>query len=261
MCGDQSEGFFVAGSMMLSYILVFSPIEIGIAWIVMFAAAVLQGTIGFGFAELSVPNLTLVNPQFTPIPEMFLAAPLTIAAAWRERYKLDLKGLGWIITGRIPGALLGAWTLTMVSERLLDLIIAGLVILAVVAIGSGWTVRLNRHNRVIAGFASGFSGTTSAIGGPPMALLYRNAEGSVIRSSLGAIFTVGLAINLSSLFATGAVVSADFEVVKILIIPALAGFALSSRFTPMFEGRNIRVGILIVSGFASIALLVRAVLA
>ncbi len=253
------KAFSLQGPTLLSSPLVFTPFEMVVAWIVTFAAAVFQGTVGFGFAILSVPILTLLDPAFTPIPQLFLAAPLTLAAAWRERYNLDLQGLGWIVAGRVPGALLGAWTLTLLPERVLDFVIAGIVILAVGAIASGWTIRLNRPNRVIAGFASGFSGTTSAIGGPPMALLYRNASGGVIRSSLGAIFAIGLAINLSSLYATGAVVTDDYRVVGLLMIPALAGFLLSSRFTSLVEGKNIRGAILIVSMFASVSLLVRAI--
>ena len=260
-CDVKAEAFFHRVIWLQSWRPVFTPFEIVVAWIITFSAAVLQGTIGFGFAVLSVPILTLLDPAFTPIPQLFLAAPLTLAAAWRERYNLDLQGLGWIVAGRVPGALLGAWTLTRLPERILDFVIAGIVILAVGAIASGWTIRLNRPNRVVAGFASGFSGTTSAIGGPPMALLYRNASGSVIRSSLGAIFAIGLAINLSSLYATGAVISDDYKVVGLLIVPALAGFLLSSRFTALVEGKNIRTGILVVSAFASVALLVRAVLA
>lgn len=239
----------------------FTTFEVVVAWIVTFAAATLQGTIGFGFSVLSVPILTLLDPAFTPIPQLFMAAPLTLAAAWRERYNLDLSGLGWIVLGRVPGALLGAWMLTLLPERLLDFVIAGIVFFAVLAIGSGWTIRLNRPNRVVAGFASGFSGTTSAIGGPPMALLYRSAEGSVIRSSLGAIFAIGLAINLSSLYATGAVVSDDYRVVGLLIVPALLGFAFSSRVKGRIGGQALRRAILLISGFASVALFARAVLA
>lgn len=236
---------------------VFTPFEVVAAWIITFLAAVLQGTLGFGFAILSVPLLTLLNPDFTPIPQLFLALPMTVAATWRERHHLDLDGVGWIIAGRVPGALLGAWVLTIVAERTLGAVIAVIVLLAVAAIALGLAIRLNPATRLAAGFTAGFTGTTSAIGGPPLALLYKDASGGTLRSSLGAIFTIGLLINISALFATKAIRGADFLAMGWLMVPMLAGFGLSGRLTHLIEGPRIKRGILVVSASAALALLVR----
>ncbi len=236
-----------------------SLLDMVLAWIVTFGAAALQGSIGFGFAVLSVPLLTLVDPTLTPIPQIFLALPMAVAALWRERGRLDVTGIGWIVVGRVPGAFLGAWILVRIDERLLSAIIAAVVLGAVVAIARGYTIRLDRRNRIIAGLVSGFTGTTAAIGGPPLALLYRDAEGGVIRSSLGAIFTIGIAINLTLLGVTGAITVHDVVVALALAPPMAAGFAVSGRLLHRVEGRAVRVGILVVSSLAAVALLAKVV--
>ncbi len=234
-----------------------SLFDLVLAWIVTFGAAALQGSIGFGFAVLSVPLLTLVDPALTPIPQIFLALPMAVAALWRERTRLDVSGIGWIVAGRIPGAFLGAWILTRIDERLLSVIIAVVVIGAVVAIARGLTIRLDRTNRIVAGLISGFTGTTAAIGGPPLALLYRDADGGLVRSSLGAIFTIGIVINLTLLGFTGAIRSHDLFVAGLLAPAMAAGFAVSGRLLHRVEGRVVRTGILVVSAIAAAGLLVQ----
>lgn len=238
---------------------VFPPVEIAVAWIVTFVAAALQGSLGFGFNVISVPILTLVDPALTPIPQLFISLPIALAALWRERDHLDTTGIGWIVAGRIPGALVGAWLLTLLDERVLSAIIALVVLGAVVSISRGIVIRLDRRNRILAGLVSGFSGTTAAIGGPPLALLYREADGGVVRSSLGAIFSIGVAINLSSLAATGAITATDVTTAALLLPPMVAGFAVSGRLLHRLESGVLRTGILVVSAMAATGLLVKAI--
>jgi uncharacterized membrane protein YfcA len=235
---------------------VFSPLDLVIAWTVSFAAAALQGVTGFGFNMVTVPILTLVNPALTPIPQIMLSLPMTVAAAWRERGDLDTRGVGWVITGRIPGAAIGAVVVTLVAERVLGGIIAVVVLIAITAIGFGAGIDLNRRNRILAGLLSGFTGTTAAIGGPPIALLYRDESGSTIRSSLGAIFTIGMSINLIALGVAGAIQPSDWMATAWLLVPMLAGYGISPRLRRRMNPTSVRTLILVVSGAAGAVLLV-----
>jgi hypothetical protein len=223
-------------------------------------AAVLQGTIGFGFAVLSVPLLTLLHPDLTPIPQILVALPLSAGAFWRERRDLDLSGVGFIVLGRVPGSLLGAWMLTWVVERSLDLIIAAVVLAIVIAVASGVSIPLTNRNRVLAGVASGFAGTASAIGGPPIALLYRSAGSGTLRASLGAIFTIGVLVSIASLAVTGPFARSDFIYTAMLTPPTLLGFWISNRLTMHVSQRRVGQAILLVSALAAVALLARALL-
>jgi uncharacterized protein len=234
-----------------------SPLELVLAALVALVGATVQGVLGFGYAVLAVPVLTLIDPGFTPVPVLLVALPQTVAAAWRERGDLDLDGVGWIIGGRIPGSVVGAWVLIVAARALLDGIIALVVLAAVAALGLGWSVRLTRTSRFVAGFASGFSGTTSAIGGPPIALLYRDSGASTVRSSLGAVFALGIIVNLVVLAAAGVVVRADWVAAGILLVPTMAGFWLSSAVKGRVPDEALRTGILVVAALAAIGLALR----
>lgn len=230
--------------------------ELAIGTGVVVIAAALQGSIGFGLAVLSVPILTVVDPVFTPIPILILSLVVGAGTLLRERGDLDLEGLGWVISGRVPGAILGAWVLSVATERTLGIVIGVIVLLAVAVLGSGWTVKLSRASRLIAGIVSGFSGTSAGIGGPPIALLYGRQAGPVVRSTLGAIFTVGITINLVILTLLGVLTTTDIGVAIMLTPAMVVGFVISGRLRPHVEGERVRIGILIVSSVAALSLLV-----
>jgi len=67
------------------------------------AGAVIQGTIGFGFAFVAVPTLTLLQPAALPAALLLLALPMTIAMAVREWSSIDLRGFAYATAGRIVG--------------------------------------------------------------------------------------------------------------------------------------------------------------
>lgn len=251
---DRRGGFCVRRGRCFTR-LVFTPLDLAIAWIVTFAAGILQGVLGFGFNLVTVPILTIVDPAFTPIPQLLLSLPMTIAAAWRERDHLDTAGVGWVVAGRIPGSLVGAVVLTVVAERVLGIVIATVVLMAIVAIAGGLSIRLTRRNRVLAGLVSGFTGTSAAIGGPPLALLYRDEQGGAIRSNLGLIFTVGLSVSLASLAVAGAFAETDWQATAWLAVPMLAGYGISRRVRDRLHPDAVRTGILVVSGLAAAVLL------
>ncbi len=233
--------------------------ELLIALFVTAAAAALQGTVGVGFAMVSVPILTLVNTEFTPIPQVLLAFPMTIYMVLRERQHIDLKGAAWVLTGRLPGAVGGVLLLGLVAQRTLDGMIAGIVLLAAAAMAAGWSVRQTRRNQFFAGVASGISGTTSAIGGPPLAFLYQHSSGGRLRSSLAAIFSVGITINVTTLTVAGQV-HRDDVVLAAMLFPALAIGLFSSRWiTGRIADATIRRGILIVAALAGAALAIRTI--
>lgn len=218
-------------------------------------AGALQGAIGFGFALLSVPILTIVDPVYTPVPVLFVALIMALANFMRERGDLDLKGVGWIIGGRVPGAVAGAWMLTIATERALGIVIGLVVLLAVAVLVSGTEIELTNGNRLLAGVISGFGGAASAIGGPPVALLYRQLRGPVIRSTLGAIFAIGIVINLTILSLAGVVSSADVSIAAMLVPAMFIGFIASGWLRAHVEGPRIRHAILGVSAFAAVTLL------
>ena len=232
----------------------FSPIEIVLAIVVSAIGAALQGVVGFGFGVLSVPILTILNPDLTPIPQLMLALPLTTTIALRDRRHLDLIGAGWVIAGRLPGALLGALLLGALAGRTIDAVIAGVVIAATVTIALGWSVQRTSFTEFLAGVTSGITGTVSAIGGPPVALIYHDSPGATIRSTLSTIFIIGLTINLAALTAFGEIQGSDLRTAAILLPGMLVGLTLSGPIASRFDDRVVRRVVLITAGLAGLGL-------
>jgi hypothetical protein len=107
-----------------------------------------------------------------------------------------------------------------------------------------------------AGFLSGFMGTSSSIGGPPMALLLQHEENDFIRANMAAFFCVSCLMSLIMLAIIG-----RFGVQQILIslplMPAtLAGYWVAMRTLHKISHQVLRLASLClcaVAGAISIA--------
>lgn len=230
---------------------------LALAFAITVAAGLVQGTIGFGLAVVSVPVLSLLDRDLAPVPQLLIALPLALAMVWREWRHLDLSGVGWVLAGRFPGAALGVVLLKTFSETALDLLIAGLVLVGVAIVASGVVIRLNVFTKLSAGIASGTMGLVASIGGPPLALLYREVEGGTLRSSLNAIFAIGILVSIAVRGATGEISTTDIRVGVFLLPAAFAGLWLSRFFTDQIEGATLKNGVLAISALAAAGLILR----
>lgn len=145
--------------------------------VVVLVGAVLQGSVGFGMNVVAAPVVIQFEPDLVPGPLLLAAFFLTLLAAVRERTTLDISGAGWIVVGRVPGSVLGALAVAMLSTRGLSLALAVIVLSAVAASASGISIAENRATMFGAGAVAGFSSTTSSVGGPPIALVLQGRAG------------------------------------------------------------------------------------
>jgi hypothetical protein len=236
-------------------------LDLALAVAITAIAALIQGTIGLGFAIVAVPLLSLVDPRLAPVPQLLLSLPLTVGMAIRERHAIEWRGMIWVLVGRLPGVVAGLWLLEVASLRMLDAII-GIIVLAGVAILSMRPARRERTraSELAAGFASGASGVISSIGGPPLALLYRDDEGATIRANLAALFAIGLVISIGGRWLTGRIAPVEVGVAAMLL-PALAlGLGLSRLAIRRLDGARLRRSVLVACALAAVALLGRAAL-
>lgn len=233
--------------------------EFAIAFLMSFLAAALHSTVGFGFALLSVPVLSLLNPLFAPVPQLLVVFPLTLAIVIRERHAVEVKSTLWILAGRIPGALVGVALLKMVSGAALDVLMSSMVVLGVALVLSRGMFRRTAAREFGAGVASGTMAMVSAIGGPPIALLYRNDAGPTVRANLGLVFAIGLCITISVRALAGEV-SWDEVVIGAALLPAVGlGLRASQMLIPRVDGPRLRNAIVAVAAGAAILLFARGV--
>ncbi len=230
-----------------------------LAFVITGGAAAVQGVAGVGFAMIAVPVLALLDPRLAPVPQLLVVIPLTLYMAWQERHAVDMSGIGWIIVGRFPGLFLGLALLAVATQQVLDAFIGTVVVVAVVVIATGFKVHRTRTTKFAAGVAAGTTGVVASIGGPPVALLYNDDEAATIRSTLAAVFTIGLTLSLLGRAATGAITAMDVRISLVLFPAVVIGYVVARRIRGRVPATAIRTIILVVSATAGVGLLVRAI--
>ncbi len=222
-------------------------------------AACVQGSIGFGLGMLTAPVLVLLDPAFAPFPLLAASLPLSALVAYRERGAADWRGLPWVLAGRLPGTALGAAVVVLVAHRVLGVVIAGAVLLAVLLSVAAPRFVPTRRTLLAAGVASGFMGTASSVGGAPVALVYQHAGGPRTRATLSVVFVFGTAISMVVLALAGAVHRHELVLTALLLPGTLAGFALSGPVARRIDKERMRGVVLATAGAAALLLLVSSV--
>ena len=221
------------------------------------AGAAIQGAIGFGFALVAVPVFALVEPEAVPAAVLLLSLPMTVGMAARERAHADRTGFGWLIVGRVVGTAVGVATLVSVSSDGLSIVTGFALLIAVAGSAGGIRVDPSPATNVAVGAVSGAMGTTSAIGGPALAVLYQRRPGPELRSTLAAVFVLGSLISLGALLVAGEV-HLEQLVLALQLLPALVlGLVAGSVVTRWLDGPWLRPAVLAFAAVAGLVIVVR----
>ncbi len=217
--------------------------------------ALIQGTIGFGLGLFAAPFLILLDPRLVPGPILVSSAVLTILLARREWHSVQGNDLGWAVAGRVVGTLAAMGAITVLSNERLELLFGLIVLGAVGLTGSGLRIHPAPKTLGLVGVASGFMGTLTSIGGPPIALLYQHETGPRIRATLSTFFIVGVGLSLAGLAGIGRFGMTELKLGGYLVPGILVGYGVS-RFTTGFVDKGfIRPAVLIVSAMAGLAVI------
>jgi uncharacterized membrane protein YfcA len=154
-------------------------------------AALVQGTIGVGFALIVAPVVALSAPEWLPGSLLILMLPLNAWIAWRERRHFDFVSAGWITIGRAAGTFAGLWVLVMVSTTMLNLVIGVTTIVAAITTKVASYFSPGRSAFVGAGIITGITETATGIGGPTLALVYQHSAAASLRATIALCFLVG----------------------------------------------------------------------
>ena len=228
-----------------------------LAFFISSCGALLQGSVGFGLGLLSVPLLVLIDPVYVPGPVLLAAFFLNLFIFLRERYAIRIKSLHWAVAGRIVGAFIGAMLLIVIPQKSVSVLFGVMVLLAIGISLTGFNLAMTAKNIFGAGIASGIMGTTSSIGGPPMAFIYQRQKGPTIRGTLSGIFIFGTIISLAALTAIGRFGLAEIEAAAVLMPGVVLGFFLSKRSTQILDRGFTRPAVLITSAVSGIVVILR----
>ena len=227
---------------------------------ILFASA-LQSSIGFGIGMFAAPIVALVDPALIPGTLIMVATLVTLIVVARERESIDLRGTGWALAGRVPGTIAGALLLAALPHRALSILLAGVVLGGVVLTSSGWAPVPRRRNVVVAGAASGLLGTATAIGGPPMALVWQRSSGAQLRGTMSGFFLIGSLMSLVVLGLTGAIHQQTWWGFAVLAPAAIAGYLLSRVLNRHLNPTRLRWLAIGVSAAGAVLLIGRELLA
>jgi hypothetical protein len=219
-----------------------------------------QGGIGFGSALVAAPLLALVDTRFVPGPITVATTVLNLFIIRSSQKEAFDRQVGWSLCGLVPGTIAAGVTLLVLSSDGLSIVFALMVVIAVVLTGAGWDVRKRPSTLFAAGLASGFMGTVSGIGGPPVALLYQHDSGRTLRATLPRYFLAGGAITMLTLVAVGKLGGDELLRALVLVPGMLIGLSGSGWLAGHVDRRTARPFVLVLSALAALTVLAKELL-
>jgi uncharacterized membrane protein YfcA len=235
--------------------------EAALAIFVVAVGTAVQASIGFGLAMIASPLLMLIEPALVPGAMIAIALLLSLWMAWDDRHAIDLSSFKAAVAGRLLGTPPAILLLGTVSAATFDLIFGALVLLAVVISLLHSNIKPTPWAVFFATIASGFMGTISGIGGPPLALIYQNAPGPQLRANLSVLFILGTTISLVALSLIGRFGLIDLTYTAVLLIGIVIGALCREPVRRRIDQGAARPYLLGLCAISALGVLARAVLA
>jgi uncharacterized membrane protein YfcA len=231
---------------------------VGVAVLVL--AGAVQGSTGFGFNMLAAPTLAIISPAFVPGPMLLVSLLVSLSGMIREWNRVDYTGLSYALTGRVLATVLAVLCLGLLDAELFSRLFGAVVLLAVAISLAGIRIRPTPRTLFLAGTLSGFMGTLTSIGAPPMAMAYQNVHGAVMRSTLNSFFVAGALISIVALWAGGHFDRHQFLLALAMGPFAFAGFLFSGWGRRLVDSGWARPVVLTASGVSGAILIARTIL-
>jgi len=226
--------------------------ELLIAMLLIFTGSFIQSATGFGLAVVTSPFLMMLSPQYIPGPIVLVSLFIAVVNALKYRSTISLGGLKDAVIGRVPGTIAGATLLYYIDVAQLSLLLGIVVLMAVLVSLLPITLHPTRNRLIIAGFLSGFFGTSAGVGGPPMALLLQHQQAHLIRANLSAFFVVGCLMTLAVQIPVG-YMSLQHIYLSLPLLPAsYLGYRVAMLFVDRLSQQLVRTASLILCSLAGI---------
>ncbi|HEY8215786.1 MAG TPA: sulfite exporter TauE/SafE family protein [Acidimicrobiia bacterium] len=231
--------------------------ELLVAATAVLIGSVVQGSIGVGLNIVAAPFVALVVPEALPATLVLVAVPLAITTLVREHHALDRLALPWMLAGALPGTAIGLLIVEVSDISTLTVIVAVTTLSGVALSVLSPPVPTTRMTSLAAGFTSNVFGTATAVGGPPVALLFQHRTGPTARATLGAFFATSAALSLVGYTAAGEI-DGDQVLFALVLAPVMVtGVWLSRHFHIHVDRGWLRPAVLTLSAVAGAAALGR----
>lgn len=225
------------------------------------AGAVVQSTVGFGIAVVAAPVVALVAPELMPAALLVSTVTLPVVQLVFGERDIAWRALAPAVAARAVLTPVGVALVALLSARAIAALVGVLILVTVALSVRTVELRPTRGNALVAGAVSGVSGTAAAIGGPFLALVLQHERPARVRSTLAAFFLVGSGLALGGLALGGEVSRAELLAGLSWAPFVLAGYALARPVRARIDADRFRRHVLGFCVVASLAVIVRAVLA
>ena len=203
----------------------------------------------------------IINPSYVPGPLLLAGFWLATMMAYRERHSIDMSGMKVALGGRIVGIALASVVVIFLPADRMSILFGVLVLLAAMMSLSDIRIEPTLIGVTGAGVLSGFMSTLSGMGGPPMALLYQNASGARLRSTLSGYYVVGLILSVISLVMVGRFGTQELELFLMMIPGIIIGFLFSSRSIVFLDNNELtKKSIIVVSAISALMVIAKVLL-
>ena len=212
-----------------------------VSWLICASALLLgctlQAAIGFGMALISAPIIVMVKPGWVPYVMTVMAMTVSMNTCWDQRNDIEWRNMLTPMLTRIPGTTIGTWLLIVMSLQQLQIAVALMVLISVVITMKIKPFPATPVNLGIAGFISGVTGTTTSIGGPPIALVMQHSAGPTARANLSAFFVYSCIISIAGYQYAG-LMTKEAWIIGLSFVPmAFLGFWLGKRLQKYVDNR------------------------
>ena len=199
-----------------------------------FAAAVVRGYSGFGFAMVAITSLSLAIPVSEIIPPVFMmeitASLSLMPGIWRH---VHWKALWLLWLGCLIGTPIGVWILATVPAAPMKIALAVAVLGAVLLFRSGYVRKStpNAAETIATGGAAGFLNGAIGIVAPPVVVFFFGSPVGIAigRASLIAFFIGTDSTGLGFLAQEGLVTKEGFYRFLLFVPMLLTGQWLGAR--------------------------------
>ncbi|MDB4558639.1 TSUP family transporter [Amylibacter sp.] len=234
-------------------------------WLSCFFAVTLSSGVqrlsGQAFGIVAAPLIALVAPQFLPAGLLLLGITVGLTSTAVDFSALTRAEIIPGFFGRVLGAVIAAMIAASITN--VDLIagLTGVAVLIGIALSlSGLRIAIRPVSLIIAGVTAGLMGTITAVGAPPMALLYQYEPAKRARAMQNAFFFWGMCVSVLALTWQGLITSKHL-IFAASLLPAIAlGLAVSMQLAKHLERHAIRPYALGLSIIAATTLIARLLL-
>lgn len=248
--------------------MIHEPWQLAVAVTALLIGVVLQRLAGAGVDLIVAPVFVLL---FRPAVGVFAAnsttivsASLMIFAVWK---RIQWKKAWQVLLFAAPGAVLGAYLVLWLSNAWLQIIIGGIVLLAVLITRYSPTLPHwdNLPTLVVSGFVGGAFNTTAGVGAPPLVVYSRLSrwEQSPFAATLQPIFLGmgAMSVALKSVIgASGFSEAPPWWALPAIIAVVLIGIAIGTKLSKRVSHDGAQSLAMVHAGAGGAAALIRGVI-